>query len=47
MFITTVKLSFYLDNLPGSHHLINIELLIIINISFLLDILFSFNTGIY
>lgn len=47
MFITSIKLCFFFNDIQGSVGLIDMQMLIIINISFIFDMFLSFNTGFY
>ena len=47
MWITSIKFSFFITNIIGSLDLVTKEQLIIINISFFIDMLTSLNTGYY
>lgn len=47
IFMTTIKLSFFLFKQRESLSLVDTNFLIVINCSFLFDIILSFNTGYY
>ncbi|KRX00746.1 Cyclic nucleotide-binding protein [Pseudocohnilembus persalinus] len=47
MFYTTIKISFFIDDIRSSVGLMSVSILVIINISFLFDIFLQFHTGYY
>jgi len=47
MFLTSIKVSFFFNDINGSLELISFEIRIIIMISFLFDMIANINTGFY
>jgi len=45
MFITSIKLSYFLTDIEEAQRLIPVEINIIISISFIIDIILNLNTG--
>lgn len=47
MFVVSIKYSMYFNNIPDSLNLISPYIVVVINISYILDVILNLNTGFY
>lgn len=47
MFIVTIKYAYFFNNIPESTSLVNMYVVVVINISYIIDVLLNLNTGYY
>lgn len=47
MFVVTIKLTFFFDNIYGCINMIDIRIVAFINICYFFDVVLNFNTGYY